>query len=416
MKKNNYYKAAITLFAALAGFLASYPFRASFIGGLLSSGFSAALIGGLADWFAVTALFRRPLGIRPGRLIRTEIIPRNRERIFSALAGMVQNELLTPETLKKELDRYDLSRLLIRYLDDHGGQVQIQGAVTRLLKDLLGKTDPEAIGQLIEELLRQNTAELKIAPLAAQTIEFSLSQGYDDKVVDFIVDELIMLATHSQTKGILLQLVKQAQDAYEKGMDRRKLVNAFFIEPLTLAELAQEKLVQYLGEIRFSPTHPVRLKIKQAVGQTAVALQRETLVQRKLEAWKDRIITEKLQIGRYIAEYLQNRGYLEAPQSDKLLNQANSRLGSFLEDFKLDLARQGKLDCWLKGLIKKWIDAKQSTIGSIVKESLDHLTNDKLVGLIEEKAGNDLQMIRINGTVVGALAGMLIYLLTFWTA
>src|SRR5665648_847468 len=101
-KRNNTKTANITLGGITLGFLLSYPFHASFVGGLIASGCSAGMIGGLADWFAVTALFRRPLGIRPGKIIRTDIIPQNRERIFAALTDMVQNELLSQTVLQRE--------------------------------------------------------------------------------------------------------------------------------------------------------------------------------------------------------------------------------------------------------------------------------------------------------------------------
>jgi len=86
-RRDNTQTANLTLGGITLGFLLSYPFHASFVGGLLSSGCSAGMIGGLADWFAVTALFRRPLGIRPGKVFRTEIIPQKPRTNFCGLGG-----------------------------------------------------------------------------------------------------------------------------------------------------------------------------------------------------------------------------------------------------------------------------------------------------------------------------------------
>ena len=93
-------KATFILGAVSIGFFISYPFKHTLIGGLLAGGFGAAMIGGLADWFAVSALFRRPLGIP----FRTAIIPRNREKIFQALVYMVENQILMKENIKSKLD------------------------------------------------------------------------------------------------------------------------------------------------------------------------------------------------------------------------------------------------------------------------------------------------------------------------
>src|SRR5665648_1284569 len=103
--RNNTHTANLTLAGISLGFFLSYPFHGSFVGGLISSGCSAGMIGGLADWFAVTALFRRPLGIRPGKIIRTEIIPQNRERIFAALSDIC---LLYTSDAADEEDSVDL--------------------------------------------------------------------------------------------------------------------------------------------------------------------------------------------------------------------------------------------------------------------------------------------------------------------
>ena len=101
------------------------------------------MIGGLADWFAVTALFRRPLGIRPGKVIRTEIIPQNRERIFAALADMVQNELLSQDVLRRKLSAWDFSGVLLRILGKQEVQVSVHplltNSVSRISLDIWSK-------------------------------------------------------------------------------------------------------------------------------------------------------------------------------------------------------------------------------------------------------------------------------------
>ncbi|MDI6879834.1 MAG: DUF445 family protein [Desulfitobacteriaceae bacterium] len=113
----HYALANLTLGLVGVGLIISYPLRTSFGGGLAFSAFSAATIAGLADWFAVTALFRRPLGIRPGRILRTDIIPRNRERIFQSLSEMVEN-LLSKEALRDKLNQYHVAKLLVDYLSE----------------------------------------------------------------------------------------------------------------------------------------------------------------------------------------------------------------------------------------------------------------------------------------------------------
>ncbi len=410
--KNNYYQAGAAIAIASVGFLCSYPFHTQFWGGLISGGCSAAMIGGLADWFAVTALFRRPLGIRPGRVIRTEIIPRNRERIFAALADMVQDELLTSQAIKQRLGAYNISHLLIRYLTEHGGQGDLNAILTYLTEDAVHKLEPGALGKLVEQVAEQGAAGLKAAPILVKIIKHSLERGYDEKALNFVLDQMSGLVKHPQFGVIIYQLIKDALEVYEKGMDRRRLVNGLLLRlsPLSLAELAQSKLSEILAEIRGAPDHPWRRKLKQQIATALDNLQYDNQLQQRVEEWKNANLA-KLELGLEVRRILEER---EGLSVDGLIARLEQELAVLLGNFRQNPEQQAQLDLLIKRALAGWLDSGHAVIGSLVRNNLDKFTNDLLVELIEDRVGNDLQMIRINGTVVGGLVGMLIYLATFW--
>jgi len=416
LRTSNYRIASLTLIAVSAGFLISYPFHSTFYGGLLASGFSAAMVGGLADWFAVTALFRRPLGLRPGRVIRTEIIPRNRERIFAALTDMVQNELLSKETLKHRLDSYDVADLILRNLSEHGGSQDLRELAARLIEDSMNRLDPKAVGELANSLVKENAFKLAAAPLVAEIIEFSSKMGYVDRLITFATGQLASFVRLPQTGRLIYELVRESILVYERGMDRRKLANSLIgISPVQLTEEIQTWLAEFLGDLENSTSYSARQRLKEWIRSVARELRSNPEWQRRLEHWMHRLAGEKLEVGQAVTTIV--RAYASESRTvlgERILELVDNKLRQFTArlEHEQDLRRQ--LDSVVKNFLLKSIEARHGEIGKLVQTSLERLDNQMLVELIEEKAGNDLQMIRINGSVVGGLSGILLYIMTYW--
>jgi uncharacterized membrane-anchored protein YjiN (DUF445 family) len=145
---SNQYKASITLCFSVIGLFISALFYDSFAGAMLTACFAAAMIGGIADWFAVNALFRKPLGIR----YKTEILPRKREKIFNDIVDMVQNTLLSKENIKKQLGRYSMPHLILRYLEQNHGKEDLKILISQIFKDAISKINPGELELLLEIL------------------------------------------------------------------------------------------------------------------------------------------------------------------------------------------------------------------------------------------------------------------------
>ena len=420
MKKSNHYKATVTLAIVTLGFLISYPFHATFAGGLLESLFSAAMIGGLADWFAISALFRKPLGIP----WRTEIIPRNRDKIFNTIIDMAENELLTKDNLKKKLESYNISDLIVKYLTEHGGDQNIKNILNRIVQDISQKISPEDVGKFLEDLLKNNAVKIKLSPLIAEVVEWSLKNNYDEKVINFFLSELISIAGQRQMKIQIENLYHNVRTYYEQGMIRRKIVNDLIICFMlriphdVVADFLQQELLKFLNDLK-TPSHAWRKKLKIRIQNMVLAFKKDNALIKKLENWKLRQIEQHFSIKHTIADFV--KAFLEASatsQGEVLAwsNWTDIQIDKLVKDFKNDQIMRQKVDIFIKTAINKWIDRQHNQIGRIIKESLGRFTGDMLIDFVETRAGNDLQMIRINGSVVGGLVGMLIFLLTFWMA
>jgi len=405
-RKNNYLKANLTLCLVSFGFFISYPFHASFMGGLISSGFSAGMIGGLADWFAVNALFRKPLGIRPGKVIRTEIIPRNRERIFNALVEMVQNELLHRENLKNKLNQNNLANILIKYLTEHDGQKELEKLLVTLIQDIFEKLDPLVIKNFLDRLIEEGLNSFKLAPLLVNVMDFSLKRNYLEPLLNFLFGILKLILKHPQVNQVLIILIQQAFDDYEGDNAARKVVSSFLPSSVVLAGIVQEKLISSLDD----PV--IHNRFKNYLVQFSSELEINPSLQEKVEQIKVKIIHNfNLQgiILRYMSDTAKNLQVKNPVVEIWVHKFLHNTVLSFIDKSSL----QGDFDRLIKTKLTEWIDNKHDKIGRIVRDSLNDLSNDMLIKLIETKAGNDLQMIRINGSIVGGIAGILIYLMTY---
>ncbi|MBM7866060.1 DUF445 family protein [Heliobacterium gestii] len=405
---NNRHTATLVLVVALAGFLVSAPFQETFIGGIIASGCGAALIGGLADWFAVTALFRRPLGIP----WRTAIIPRNRERIFEALVSMVKEELLSRETLKEQLSRYDLTEPIFNHLLGDGQKEEppmgdmLAGMATLLKEPKVKDILEEAAGALL--------SGLPLSPVLADSIEWALDSGQAGRVIDVAVGELETLVRHPLVKGELARLVQETRSAYESGMRRRRFFDDLVIGMAGKTPETQlvDSAVGFLEGFR-KPTNPQRLRLEAQIRRWVAELRTDADRQRQVEAWKATLL-QRLEMGPLLTELLDDQTERSGDDPPRWLKLLRSRLERLLSELRQDRERRAALDGMVKVHLFRWIDEQHEEIGKLVQENLQSISDEQLVELIESKAGNDLQMIRINGAVVGGLAGVLLHLATLW--
>ncbi|MCO5385975.1 MAG: DUF445 domain-containing protein [Desulfosporosinus sp.] len=363
---------------------------------------------GLADWFAVTALFRRPLGIRPGKVVRTEIIPQNRERIFSALADMVQHELLSQDVLRRKLSAWDFSGVLIRVFQEREVQETVNLMLAKLVQDIWNHREPEELRRQIKGLLRENIGDLKLSQTLAEVIEFSIEHGDIDQLLTVVCRAITEFADQPVVLDALKDVMEAALTRYEENNSTRKMIGMFLPAPAELAHGLQEKVKKVLQD------GTVMQWLKKSLLQFVLELRTKTSLQERLDLFVIKALDgglETLGAKNIYAGSLGTSTQNSSPLTERLLVSLRDNWQGYLEKIEQNQDLRSKVNEEVKSILEKQIIYHHNAIGRIVREGLDPLTDDKLVELIEDKAGNDLQMIRINGSVVGGLAGMLIYLL-----
>ncbi|MCQ6559197.1 DUF445 domain-containing protein [Paenibacillus mendelii] len=420
MKKENVKNFAdASLVVSFLGTLAVYPFQQSFIGGLFFSGLSAATIGGIADTFAVSALFRHPLRIPWPRFMGTRIIPRNRERLVNEIVSMVQHELLSIPNIQRKLGNYHVASLLMTYLKERGGEQDMERLVQRFASDVLHTVDVRELADSVQNFLLDQAGELQISDLLADIGEWTIRNGYDDKLIEFFVHELIRLVKTEEFRELAERIINSAIETYENGRTNRKFVNSVAgISGDNLSKMVQEKLSLLLLEL-LSPEHPNHQKLKEQAASFVQRLRDDEALRARVEEGKLTLLAllrEQLDLGAYLEDWIQayRQRAAEQPDGSALFPWLQQSIHSMIGKLDSNEAAIDRLDALIKKNVLVWIERQHSSIGKLVRDGLNAFSEEQLVQFVHDKAGHDLQFIRLNGTFVGGLIGIVLYLATFW--
>lgn len=401
-KKGTYRKANWALGLSALGLVSAYPFQGAFWGGLLTSGCTAALVGGLADWFAVNALFRRPLGIRPGRIFRTEIIPRNRERIYTALSDMVQNELLSQKALRNKLNTYDFSAPVIKVWEAEGRQ-GFESPLTEVLQQVLPNLQlgVEGLEKELQYVLGNgNFRKANLTPIVGEVLTKILDSIEGKKALETIMRCVSVWAQSPEVHNWLVRWLENSISRYVNENPSRKFLTMFLPDPSVLASKLQDQIEGYL---LVSARNEVPVWLKKKVDELCITN----------SASLSEVYNKVLQHGMKMLNEVLTQTF-EAPESALKISRLLINQGEeWVARLKNSQEERMKFNAQVQDLLLPLIEKQHERIGKIVQEGLERYSDELLVELIESKAGDDLQMIRINGSVVGGLAGMLFYLVNW---
>jgi len=357
----------------------------------------AGLVGGIADWFAVTALFRHPLGLP---IPHTAIIPRNKDRIGDTLANFLKDNFLTPSVVARRMKNLDVAGALGRFLSLPPGEGRLRAGGSRLLADILEALDQEKLGGMVKSALAERMRRIEIAPLLGQTLEAAITEERHVPLVDGIVtwagrtldanEDLIREMVHKRA-GWILKLA---------GLDAK------------LADAIVDGLRRLTIDMALDPHHPLRAKAEEGLARLAAGLRADPELQARVEAWKEEMI-ENEAVGAWLGGIWENSraGLLRgARDPDAALagkfGEALRQLGETLQqDQRLKAAINQFARRATIGFVASYGDGIVALVSDTVRAWDARTVSDRLEGAV----GRDLQYIRINGTLVGGLVGVVIH-------
>lgn len=408
MKKNYANIAAASLMTACGLFVVTLPYRSSLLGGIIHAASEAALVGGMADWYAVTALFRHPLNL--GWIPHTAIIPKNRERIIAGIVDMVQNKWLNKDIIEKKLYRLDLAGLLWFYAAQEDSKKALTHLVVSFLGGSLGYFRDGAgiakINNLLLELLRKQ----KLSAIGHNFCVWFRTNGYGDKVFFFLYDEIKKYLISEKFTQTLTSLIENVVNNYiEKGGGGMMMqMIAPLLKNLDFTETAKKIQISIISLVDEDENN-YRLKFQKWLLKLEERLAEDSVFCSYIEEKKDLWLAD-IDLRPIIKKIIDNIAKESVLESENLEKLIFNLLDKEIAVRKNDQISNDKLNFWLRKQLIALIESKHEMVGQLVQENLDKLSEDDFVVQIEEKVGQDLQWIRVNGAVVGGLVGIILYL------
>lgn len=358
----------------------------------------AAMVGGLADWFAVTALFRHPLGLP---IPHTAIIPENKDRIADTMASFLQANFLTPQVVARRMGAVNAAAAAGAFLSDpRTGESRLRDGAAGLLADVLESLDPDELGGLAKGALRTQLEKLELAPLLGQLLGAAIADGRHMPVIESLIrkaaetieanEQLIQSTIHERANTILRWT----------GLDE-KLANAIL-----------DGLYKLLAETLVVPDHPLRRKIEEGLATLADDLVNDSEMRAKVERMKREVLANPA-FGRWL-DGLWERGRMRLLQ---LVRNPRGALGGQLGASLAELGNALQRDVRLQKMVNRF--ARRTLVGvstrygaqivRLVSETVKRWDARTVTDRIEGAVGRDLQFIRINGTLVGGLVGLVLH-------
>ena len=369
--------------------------------GYVKSFAEAALVGGLADWFAVTALFRHPLGLP---IQHTAIIPRNKDRIGETLARFLQENFLIPAVIARRMRNIDVAGAVGHFLQTPSKEEQsrIRAGASRLIADIFESLDDERLGGIIKGAISARLRRAEISPLLGHALASAINEERHVPMLEAGIrwmaraleanEELIRDMVHKKANWVL----KLA------GLDTK------------LADAIIEGLKKLTVEMSTDPAHPVRLKIEEALAKLANDLQTRPETRARVESIKEQLLDNK-SVSLWLDTLWQKgrEAIIKAARNpDAVLA---GKLGEVLKSMGGTLEHDERIRKAINQFARRAAVGMAAGYGSsivkLVSETVRSWDARTVTNRLEAAVGRDLQYIRINGTLVGGMVGLVLHLM-----
>ena len=356
----------------------------------------ASMVGAIADWFAVTALFRYPLGIP---IPHTAIIPRRKERIGRSLGNFVQNNFLSPPVLRARLQHASVARKLAEWLGDpqHGEIVgrhaaALAGGVVQVLKD-------EEVQELIEQSLVSRVRHTQVTPVMGNVLSLVTANDRHQELLDAAI-------------RLFERLFDENREALRERIGRETPCWV----PTTIDELIYRKIVnsveRTLHEVSTDAEHPLRGRFNEAVREFVERLKSSPEMIARGEELKEEVLRHPV-VREYSASIWTDIKDSILRHSADPQSEFQRRVGSAVTRFGQSLSHDEelleKINGWVEQATLYVVEQYRHEVADLIEATVAAWDPDDTTRKIELQIGRDLQFIRINGTLVGGLVGLLIY-------
>ncbi|OHR74407.1 hypothetical protein HMPREF3291_18025 [Bacillus sp. HMSC76G11] len=396
--------AGISLAVMGAGFAATIPFQGSVAGEFLQGGFEAGLVGGLADWFAVTALFRHPFGLP---IPHTALLPKNRNRMIRGLVNTIENDWLSKDSIQTKLSQINLTEKLLPILEKEVHSDSFKKTMKSLMIQMIESVDLEKLAPLIQKQLKGYLTSDEVLNLLKALIHQVLERKYDEKSLDYFLMKSEEWASRRDQREEFGRFAMRAIDNGQADGFLQFAIKSFrnIVNEEKLGKILQDIILNVIGGLR-NPESEYRQSILDRVRKELLSIQENSAL---LE-----------EIDRVISEWDHSEKLLTILKKTQLKTIAFIEEGTFMDDHLMPFADQligrisadkekiDAIESKIQEQITLFIEKNHSKIGKLVEENLNKLDDETLIDMIENNVGKDLQWIRVNGAVCGFFIGIIL--------
>ena len=402
------YIAGISLGVMGVGFAASIPFQGTVAGEIIQGGFEAGLVGGLADWFAVTALFRHPMGIP---IPHTALLPKNRKRVTKGLINTLENEWLTKESITNKVKEMQLAQMVLQIAEREMQSDAVKKGIVTIAEKAIVTIDTEKLAVIIEKELKTYLHTINTSNILQVLVDQLVVQEYDEKTLDYILVKVKDWTAQDEARYQLGSLGMKAMENIKVDGFLQFTLKSFMniVDEDKIGGILQKFIISNINSLQ-DADNSTRQLILAKIRQEIINVKENEALLQELENWKEKWIanwnaTDKIkemleQVQQRAVAFVNNEEFADKYVIPFLQKQMNK--------IKEDEQTVQKIEEWLQKQVVTLVEKNHSKIGKLVQENLDKLDDKTLIEMIENNVGKDLQWIRVNGAVCGFMIGLVL--------
>jgi uncharacterized membrane-anchored protein YjiN (DUF445 family) len=360
----------------------------------------ASMVGALADWFAVTALFRRPMGLP---IPHTAIVPRSKDRIGAGLGRFISRNFLQAEQVERRLKDMDLAGNFSQWLAEGERARKIARGIASAVPRILGLLNDGKIAAWLQNAFTDRIRNADIANLLADGLETLIRNERHKPIVDLIIFHAD-LTIHAQ-EGEFRSRVTGQMDWLPK----------LFAVDSAASDALLNAIKDTLKAAAKDPDHAIRTRIDDALAHLCRDLRQDPNLRGQLQKWVKEI-ADHPSVRNYVTQIWGDMKKSVREQTPEETERLTNAIAAGLEDLARAVERDDELRASLNVRLKGWAvelaDAQGENVGAMVADTIKGWDAQTVVNQIEAAVGRDLQYIRISGTLIGGLAGLVIYVVS----
>jgi uncharacterized membrane-anchored protein YjiN (DUF445 family) len=396
--------ATAVLAATLALFVAAkllLPIHPAF--GFVAAFAEAATIGGLADWYAVVALFRRPMGLP---IPHTAIIQSNQQRIADKLGEFIEVHFLEPAPVEAKLRQIDFGSFIADWLRDRKRSADLARFSLRLLPEAVSATETSGLQTFITRRIATQLQSIDLAPLAAGTLRAFVQEGRHQG----LLDDMLRIVHESLTQPQTMAMVREKIRGELPTLLKLYRADKYLVNKIVASATA------FFEEVRSDSGHPFRGEFDRMVLSFIDRLGSDPSYAERIATLK-RDLLARPELSDLIRNIWSNaRSFIERSASGEtqvLQQHLASMFAKAGEALKADSELRAEINGGLVVVLRTFVADQKSGVSSFISDQVKAWDMGQLISLIEINIGRDLQYIRFNGSLIGGLAGLGLYTAEF---